>query len=73
MFLNNNKLVVYINMDAMVDGWLIVSNLPWMVVLQQMQISLILDQMEDVVVQQENITLQVIIIKQQVVMMLEIY
>jgi len=60
-------------MDAMVDGWLIVSNLPWMVVLQQMQISLILDQMEDVVVQQENITLQVIIIKQQVVMMLEIY
>jgi len=28
MFLNNNKLVVYINMDAMVDGWVGVSNLP---------------------------------------------
>jgi len=73
MFLNNNKLVVYINMDAMVDGWVGVSNLPWMVVLQQMQNSLILHQMEDVVVQQENILFQVIIIKQQVVMMLEIY
>jgi len=60
-------------MDAMVDGWVGVSNLPWMVVLQQMQNSLILHQMEDVVVQQENINLQVIIIKQQVVMMLEIY
>jgi len=73
MFLNNNKLVVYINMDAMVDGWVGVSNLPWMVVLQQMQNSLILHQMEDVVMNKENINLQVIIIKQQVVMMLEIY
>lgn len=57
----------------MVDGWLGVSNLPWMVVLQQMQNSLILHQMEDVLVQQENILLQVIIINKQVVMMLEIY
>lgn len=73
MFLNNNKLVVYILLDAMVDGWLGVSNLPWMVVLQQMQNTLILHQMEDVVVKQENILLQVIIINKQVVMMLEIY
>jgi len=73
MFLNNNKLVVYIHLDAMVDGWVGVSNLPWMVVLQQMQNTLILHQMEDVVVQQENILLQVIIINKQVVMMLEIY
>jgi len=73
MFLNNNKLVVYIHLDAMVDGWVGVSNLPWMVVLQQMQNFLILEQMEDVLIQQENILSQVIIINKQVVMMLEIY
>jgi len=73
MFLNNNKLVVYIQLDAMVDGWVGVSNLPWMEVLQQIKISLILHQMEDVVLQQENILLQVIIINKQAVMMLETY
>jgi hypothetical protein len=73
MFLNNNKLVVYIQVDAMVDGWVGVFNLPWMEVLQQIKISLILEQMEDVLLQQENILLQVIIINKQAVMMLETY
>jgi len=73
MFLNNNKLVVYMKVDAMVDGWVGVSNLPWMEVLQQIKISLILHQMEDVVLQQENILLQVIFINKQAVMMLETY
>jgi len=73
MFLNNNKLVVYIQVDAMVDGWVGVSNLPWMEVLQQIKNSLILHQMEDVVLQLENILLQVIIINKQAVMMLETY
>jgi len=73
MFLNNNKLVVYIQLDAMVDGWVGVFNLPWMEVLQQIKNSLILHQMEDVLLQQENILLQVIIINKQAVMMLETY
>jgi len=59
--------------DAMVDGWVGVSNLPWMEVLQQIKNSLILHQMEDVVLQQENILLQVIFINKQAVMMLETY
>jgi len=57
----------------MVDGWVGVSNLPWMEVLQQIKISLILHQMEDVVLQQENILLQVIFINKQAVTMLETY
>jgi len=73
MFLNNNKLVVYIQLDAMVDGWVGVFNLPWMEVLEQIKNSLILHQMEDVLIQQENILLQVIIINKQAVMMLETY
>jgi len=73
MFLNNNKLVVYIQVDAVVDGWVGVSNLPWMEVLQQIKNSLILHQMEDVVLQLENILLQVIFINKQAVMMLETY
>lgn len=73
MFLNNNKLVVYIQVDAMVDGWVGVFNLPWMEVLQQIKNSLILHQMEDALLQQENILLQVIIINKQAVMMLETY
>ena len=73
MFLNNNKLVVYIQLDAMVDGWVGVFNLPWMEVLQQIKNSLILEQLEDVVLEQENILLQVIIINKQAVMMLETY
>lgn len=73
MFLNNNKLVVYIQMDAVVDGWVGVSNLPWMEVLQQKKITLILQQMEYVLLQQENILFQVIIINKQPVMMLETY
>ena len=59
--------------DAMVDGWVGVSNLPWMEVLQQIKNSLILHQMEDVVLQQENILLQVIFMNKQAVMMLETY
>jgi len=57
----------------MVDGWVGVSNLPWMEVLQQIKNSLILHQMEDVVLQQENILLQVIFMNKQAVMMLETY